>query len=162
MLKLFVLLCLGLVPTLAEPLDVNLWNEVCLHNGVYSCENIAPPKVESKEFDNDKAGEYAGGDTIYLAKDIEVAVIVPTIYHEFVHYLQVQTGNLVLPGDAVDVCAAEDEAYKLTAEWIAVTPFRSEETLPFTEWWESYPECWMFYDETYQRIVELIMRKNSY
>ena len=122
------------------------WDVACrMLRDVYSCEGIPEPNI--KYFDDEPGapyGYYEGGDTIFINRIRQGWEWQETVFHETVHYLQHMVGNLELPGPARDVCAAEEEAFRVTDIYLELVLERPEDKVG-DDWWAPYWYCWEFY-----------------
>ena len=109
----------------------------------YSIEGVKPPKIVYKYLDIGLHGYYNGGDTIYVSNQLRGDQRKATIFHEMVHYVQVQVGGLILPGPASLVCQAEAEAFAETDEWWRSIDKPEKQRGP--DWWKAYTYCRQFY-----------------
>jgi hypothetical protein len=111
--------------------------------GVYSCDGVDMPEVVYQEMPEGLNGQYRGGSKIFINEKLEGLKKKSTLFHEFVHYLQVQVGDLKIPGPPEEVCMAEEEAFALTDAWREINGL--ERIGP--NWWKPYWYCWQFYGE---------------
>jgi len=119
-----------------------VWKSACEFSP-YSCKDILPPIVVYEDMGGDgDYGYYDGSKSIYinytLPKDHQVAAMI----HETVHYLQVQNGTLTIPTTWPLMCAAEDEAFKVTNWWATDQGLTD---LVREDWWKVYVNCWPYY-----------------
>jgi len=122
--------------------DEDDFEEACrLLRDVYSCEGVPMPTVVYLDLGEGLNGQYKGGSEIYINEDLEGLQRRSTLVHEFVHYMQVQVGNLKVPGPPQQICAAEAEAFALTDAWRDIHGMdRIGEN-----WWKPYWYCWKWY-----------------
>ena len=142
-------LCLILVTSCAER---SHWDRACAYLGnIYSCKGIPEPKIEYRKMRPGLLGYYRGKDTLYISDALTDDRLKIVVFHEMIHYLQVQTGRLTLPGNAEPVCRAEEEAFQITDVY--------REILGMTRigdyWWRNYPYCWRYYAPKGSRVLVL-------
>jgi hypothetical protein len=122
--------------------EEDVFDEFCDNlSGVYSCAGIDMPIVVYEEMSENMRGQYRGGDTIFINENLEGLEMKSTLFHEFVHYMQVQVGTLRVPGPPDEICDAEAEAFALTDAWREINGL--ERVGP--SWWKPYWYCWEFY-----------------
>lgn len=145
LLVISVLLTLLTAPSYASRATTayGMWLEACTWTQ-YSCFGIEPPIVVYERMSANLYGYYDGGDTIYVNSTERSGQRRATIFHETVHYLQVQVGGLRVPGPAREVCMAEEEAFAETDEfWIR---HGKPQYIRGERWWEHYEYCKRWYD----------------
>ncbi len=139
LLALLVLLGLSNI----RPASVStIWDDVCsMMRLEYSCVDMPMPKRELVEMEDSEHGEYDGGDVLKISDSMSWAEQRATTFHEMVHYLQVQSGEYVIPGYPKDICEAEAEAYVVSDVYRIVLGLEPVGQ----DWWKPYYWCWEFY-----------------
>lgn len=109
-----------------------------------SCEGIERPKVVYFKAADQPGmnGYYRGGNLLYISDKLEGKKKSTTIFHETVHYLQVMSGGLKLPGPARQICRAEEQAFRFTDIYMDYIGFDEKVG---DDWWKRYWYCWRFY-----------------
>jgi len=141
-MKRIIALLILTVLSFSSCTEEDVFEEFCRTlSGVYSCDGIAMPKIVYEEMRKGLQGQYRGGDSIYINEELEGLQKKSVLFHEFVHYLQVQVGTLRVPGPPAEICDAEAEAFALTDAWRAANGMeRIGEN-----WWKPYWYCWEYY-----------------
>lgn len=110
----------------------------------YSCGSLDTPKVVYEEMREGLQGWYGGGDTIYINEDMRGTLRREVLLHETIHYLQVMIGGAEVPGYAKDICALEEEAFRVTDEWLDSIGRGDMKRGP--NWWGPYSFCHRWYN----------------
>lgn len=131
------------VQYVAQKMRYDIWIEACLYTK-YDCTGVAVPKVQFKKLRQGLYGYYDGSDTVYVSSAVSRLQKKATLYHEMIHYLQVQKGGLRVPGPAKEICAAEAEAFaEGDKRWDRLGK-PSKKRGP--NWWLPYQHCWKYYE----------------
>ena len=119
-----------------------VWIEVC-HYTQYSCTGLAVPKVKYNYMRAGLLGRYRGGDTVYISTKLSIVQRKATMYHEYIHYLQMHVGGIKVPGPAKSICKAEAEAFAETDKrWVRMgMPWKQRGP----DWWRPYKHCHQWY-----------------
>ena len=121
----------------------NTWAEICVY-GPYSCEGVLPPKVDYVNTLGTSYGRYEGNGTVLINDNIDYAQRVSTLYHEMIHYLQVEVGGATIPDYPVFICPMEEEAFaEGDKRWDRVG---RPDMKRGPNWWYSYRHCYEYYD----------------
>ena len=153
MKKLILVLMAVLTMTVMGPVDAStyreqkfrydMWIEACFRVARLHCGTMAPPKVKFERMRRGLYGYYDGGDTVFVNKSINSLQKRATLLHEMIHYIQSKVGGLPVPGPAKLICAAEEEAFRLTDQWLIDIGFPDKVRGP--NWWRPYTHCYKWY-----------------
>jgi hypothetical protein len=126
----------------------NAWNDTCsiyndyLDDGTDVCADLDAPEIVTEDMYGGLQGYYEGGDTIYIREGLTALERLSVIIHEMVHYIDVHTFGLEVPGYASQVCASEERAWFIEGVWWGMQG-KPENARP--DWWKNYPYCWEWY-----------------
>ena len=124
-------------------LRYDTWIEACFRVERLHCGTLAAPKVVYERMSSRLYGYYDGSDTVYVNKSISASLKREVLLHEMIHYVQSVVGKVKVPGPAKEICAMEEEAFRLVDEWLVDMGWEDRQRGP--DWWKSYRHCYKFY-----------------
>lgn len=108
----------------------------------YDCKGVSFAKVRMFEQSRTRPGLrgfYVGDEKIYIGRHLSDKEVKYTAFHELVHYIDVQSGAMTLPGPAYEVCKSERNAWDATRLYMLDNG--EENVTPRGAWVAWYSHC---------------------
>ena len=128
-----------------QRLRFRMWNDLCIMYREESCAGIHAPKVKTFAPGSKRAGVmgyYDGSDAVYIRRNLTPLQKEEVIAHEMSHYLDVQLGITVVPGEALPICMSEKRAWGVSDKyWLRRGVAPNSKKIIGAKWVMWYSHC---------------------